>query len=138
MDLRDLLSRHSFKLMVATSTSYKWETNVVNRICIVYTDGEISWVVIIYMHGYGFLFSHRSYITISPLCVPHPSLLSPINVACIYAFYCYICTCVSAVAISQEKTNISACVNCIPYINGAWELGVHERIASVMWMSRIQ
>ena len=42
MDLRDLLSRHSLKLMVATSTAYKWEANAVNRICIVYTDGEIS------------------------------------------------------------------------------------------------
>ena len=27
--------------------------------------------------------------------------------------------------------NISACVNGIPYINGAREMGVHERIASV-------
>ena len=32
---------------------------------------------------------------------------------------------------SQEKTNISACVNGIPYINGAREMGVYERIASV-------
>ena len=35
-------------------------------------------------------------------------------------------------SISQEKINISACVNVIPYINGAREMGVHERIASVM------
>ena len=34
--------------------------------------------------------------------------------------------------ISQEKINISACVNGIPYINGAREMGVHEWIASVM------
>ena len=32
---------------------------------------------------------------------------------------------------TQEKINISACVNSIPYINGAREMGVHERIASV-------
>ena len=32
---------------------------------------------------------------------------------------------------SQEKINISACVNGIPYINSAREMGVHERIASV-------
>ena len=36
------------------------------------------------------------------------------------------------------KINISACVNGIPYINGAREMGVHEWIASVTWMSRIQ
>ena len=34
--------------------------------------------------------------------------------------------------ITQEKINISACVNGIPYINGAREIGVHKRIASVM------
>ena len=33
--------------------------------------------------------------------------------------------------VSQEKINISACVNGIPYINGSREMGVHERIASV-------
>ena len=33
--------------------------------------------------------------------------------------------------VTQEKINISACVNGIPYINGAREMGVHERIASV-------
>ena len=33
--------------------------------------------------------------------------------------------------LSQEKINISACVNGIPYINGAREMGVYERIASV-------
>ena len=32
----------------------------------------------------------------------------------------------------QEKIIISACMNGIPYINGAREMGVHERIASVM------
>ena len=32
---------------------------------------------------------------------------------------------------TQGKTNISACVNGIPYINGAREMGVYERIASV-------
>ena len=36
---------------------------------------------------------------------------------------------------TQEKINIyiyiSACVNGIPYIKGAREMGVHERIASV-------
>ena len=32
---------------------------------------------------------------------------------------------------TQEKTNISACVNGIPYINGAREMGVYERIAFV-------
>ena len=32
---------------------------------------------------------------------------------------------------AQEKINISACVNGIPYINGAREMGVHEWIASV-------
>ena len=32
---------------------------------------------------------------------------------------------------TQEKINISACVNGIPYINGAREMGVYERIASV-------
>ena len=32
---------------------------------------------------------------------------------------------------SQENINISACVNGIPYINGAQEMGVYERIASV-------
>ena len=33
--------------------------------------------------------------------------------------------------VTQEKINISACVNGIPYINDAREMGVHERIASV-------
>ena len=33
--------------------------------------------------------------------------------------------------VPQEKINISACVNGIPYINGAREMGVYERIASV-------
>ena len=32
---------------------------------------------------------------------------------------------------TQGKINISACVNGIPYIKGAQEMGVHERIASV-------
>ena len=32
---------------------------------------------------------------------------------------------------TQEKLNISACVNGILYINGAREMGMHERIASV-------
>ena len=32
---------------------------------------------------------------------------------------------------TQEKIIISACVNGIPYINGAREMGMHERIASV-------
>ena len=32
---------------------------------------------------------------------------------------------------TQEKINISVCVNGIPYINGAQEMGVHEQIASV-------
>ena len=33
--------------------------------------------------------------------------------------------------VTQEKINISACVNDIPYINSAQEMGVHEWIASV-------
>ena len=99
MDLRDLLSRHSLKLMVATSAAYKWEANAVKWICIVYTEGEISWIMVICKRGHGFLFTHRSYITTSPVCVLHPPPLSPVNVSCIYALYCYICTCVSAVAI---------------------------------------
>ena len=33
--------------------------------------------------------------------------------------------------VTQEKINIFACVNGIPYINGAREMGVYERIASV-------
>ena len=32
---------------------------------------------------------------------------------------------------AQEKINISASMNDIPYINGAREMGVRERIASV-------
>ena len=38
---------------------------------------------------------------------------------------------VASLLLAQEKINISACVNGIPYINGAREMGVHERIASV-------
>ena len=33
--------------------------------------------------------------------------------------------------INTGKINISACVNGILYINGAREMGMHERIASV-------
>ena len=32
---------------------------------------------------------------------------------------------------TQEKIIISACVNGIPYINGAREMGMYERIAFV-------
>ena len=39
--------------------------------------------------------------------------------------------CYGHTIIAQEKINISVCVNCIPYINGAQEMGVHDRRASV-------
>ena len=40
--LRDLLSRHSLKLIVATSAAYKWEATAVYKIYIVYREGKIS------------------------------------------------------------------------------------------------
>ena len=42
-------------------------------------------------------------------------------------FHIYTC----AYTHTQENINISVCVNGIPYINGAREMGMHERIASV-------
>ena len=55
------------------------------------------------MHGHGFLFLTGLKL-LYLLCVAHSPRLSPVNVSRTYALYCYICACISAVAISIGAT----------------------------------
>ena len=51
------------------------------------------------------------------MCVSQPPPLSPVRVSCMYALYCYICMCFSAVDICTHAIVYSICMlgaHCVP------------------------